>query len=67
MSTADLIDATPHRGIAFGHCVIIDRDEMVYAGPLESAPEPEGRLLLLHPDDFARLSGNVVAHGGMHS
>ena len=45
---------------------MIENDEMVYAGPLESAPDHEGRLILLHPADFARLAGDA-AHGGMLS
>jgi hypothetical protein len=48
-------DASVHHAIAAGSCVMIERGEMVYAGPLVDMPEAEGRLILLHPEDFGRL------------
>ena len=67
MSDTDLIDASIHRGVAAGSCVLIEDCEMVYAGPLANAPGIEGRLILLNPDDFARLRGDFGANGGLLS
>jgi hypothetical protein len=52
---SNITDATAHRGVAIGSCVVIENDEMIYAGPLASAPETDGSLFLLHPHDFSRL------------
>jgi hypothetical protein len=58
-------DIEIHSGVAVGSCVMIEDHEMVYAGPLGNAPEPEGKIVLLHPADFARLAadhGEGVRH-----
>jgi hypothetical protein len=61
MSNAELFDATEHKAIAAGSCVMIEDDEIVYAGPIKGCDKHDiaGKLLLLHPDDFAKLKGHV--------
>ena len=59
MSTTELFDASIHNGVAAGSCVMISDDEIVYAGPLKIAPDAAGKVVLLHPDDFAKLKGHV--------
>jgi hypothetical protein len=58
---SDLFDATIHAAIAAGSCVMIENDEIVYAGPIEGCDRPDvvGKMVLLHPDDFAKLKGYV--------
>jgi len=59
----DLFDATVHKGIAKGSCVMIAESSIVYAGPLNHAarPDAEGKMILLHPEDFAQLKSHVEA------
>jgi hypothetical protein len=59
MDTTDLFDATVHEGIAMGSCVLLDNHELVYAGPLNVAPDAAGKVILLHPEDFGRLKSYV--------
>lgn len=59
MSTTEIFDASIHRGVAAGSCVMIEDDALVYAGPIQSAPEADGKVVLLHPDDFARFAGHL--------
>jgi hypothetical protein len=51
-----------HYGIVKGVCVVLLDGEVVYAGPIEGAPltpPTEGKLVLLHADDFQSLKGHV--------
>ena len=59
----DLFDATIHTGIAQGSCVMIEERSIVYAGPLNHAarPEADGKVILMHPEDFAMLKFHVDA------
>jgi hypothetical protein len=61
MCDSDLFDATVHSGIAMGTCVMLENNDLVYAGPLCDArrPSPAGKMTLLHPDDFAQLKQHV--------
>jgi hypothetical protein len=59
MCDTDIFDATIHEGIAMGTCVMLENHEMVYAGPLATSPEAAGKIVLLHPDDFAKLKSHV--------
>jgi hypothetical protein len=61
MDTTDLFDATIHSGIAKGSCVMIEESAIVYAGPLHDALRPDacGKIILLHPEDFAALKSHV--------
>jgi hypothetical protein len=61
MCDSDLFDATIHQGIAMGSCVMIQDSEIVYAGPLHDALRPDacGKVILLHPEDFALLKQHV--------
>lgn len=47
--------------IAVGNCIIYDEDDdLVYAGPLDAAPEDIGGfLVLLNPVDFHKLTDYV--------
>lgn len=58
---AGLFNAVAHSGIAKGSCVIIaDDDNIMYAGPIESAPTPtNGELLLLCEEDFNHLKTHI--------
>jgi len=58
-----LFDATVHDGIAKGSCVMIAESSIVYAGPLNHAarPDADGKVILLHPEDFAQLKSHVDA------
>ena len=38
MCDSDLFDATIHSGIAMGTCVMLENNDLVYAGPLCEAP-----------------------------
>ena len=54
--------ASMHNGIAKGVCVVVLNGEIVYAGPIEGAPltpPTEGKLVLLHTDDFQSLKAHV--------
>lgn len=57
----DVFDATVHNGVAKGSCVMIEDSSIVYAGPLYGAarPDADGKVILLHPDDFAQLKSHV--------
>jgi hypothetical protein len=63
MTMCDLFDATVHKGIAKGSCVMIYDSSIVYAGPLNHAarPDADGKVILLHPEDFAQLKSHVDA------
>jgi hypothetical protein len=52
-------NATANGGIVKGHCVMLVDNKIVYAGPIKAAPTPEGKLVMLHPDDFAKLMVRV--------
>ena len=54
----NLCDATVHDGIAKGSCVMIEDASIVYAGPIEEAPET-GDVLLLNAADFAELKSHI--------
>lgn len=52
------LNASICEGVARGHCVMlasIDDAQIVYAGPINGAPNAAGRMILLHADDFAKL------------
>jgi hypothetical protein len=55
----NLFDASTCEGVAIGSCVMLVDNMIVYAGPLKKAPSSEGKLVLLHPDDFAKLKTHV--------
>jgi hypothetical protein len=54
-----LFDASAHKAIAIGSCVMIADSEIVYAGPLQYAPEADGTMVLLNPDDYASLTDHM--------
>ena len=56
-----LFDATVHKAVAKGCCVMIEESAIVYAGPLNHAarPDADGKVILLHPEDFAQLASHV--------
>jgi hypothetical protein len=54
--------ASMHNGIVKGSCIVLQGSEIVYAGPIEGAPlnpPAEGKLVLLHADDFQSLRAHV--------
>lgn len=59
MSDPELFDASIHKAVAIGSCVMIADSEIVYAGPLQDAPEADGKLILLNAADFATLADHV--------
>jgi hypothetical protein len=58
VSGPGLFNATINGGIVKGHCVMLVDNK--YTGPIKAAPTSEGKLVLLHPDDFAKLKARVV-------
>jgi hypothetical protein len=62
VSDPGLFNATINVGIVKGHCVMLVDNKIVYAGPIRAAPTSEGKLVLLHPDDFAKLKACVDKH-----
>jgi hypothetical protein len=59
VSEPGVFNATVNGGIVKGHCVMLVESKIVYAGPINAAPTSEGKLVLLHPDDFAKLKARV--------
>jgi hypothetical protein len=59
VSDPGLFNATINGGIVKGHYVMLVDNKIVYAGPIKAAPTSEGKLVLLHPDDFAKLKAHV--------
>jgi hypothetical protein len=59
VSDPGVFNATINDGIVKGHCVMLVDKKIVYAGPIKAAPTSEGKLVLLHPDDFAKLKARV--------
>jgi len=55
----ETFDASIHRAVAPGSCVMIEESEIVYAGPIRLAPDASGKMLLLSADDFALLSAHL--------
>ncbi len=48
-------DAAPCEGVCVGTCVMLVDDKIVYAGPLKQAPKADGKMILLHAEDFEKL------------
>lgn len=46
-------------GVAAGTCVMLRDDQIVYAGPIKSAPDVTGSLMLLNAADFEKLKALV--------
>jgi hypothetical protein len=59
METATTFDASPCEGVCKGTCVMLVDDKIIYAGPLKGAPQADGKMILLHSDDFDRLRSHV--------
>lgn len=59
MAAPGTCDVSPCDGVVVGHCVIFAEDELVYAGPLESRPDADGKLVFVNTADFARLKAAV--------
>lgn len=55
MTDREPFNASTCEGVALGTCVMLVDDKIVYAGPLKTAPLVDGRLVLLHPEDFEKL------------
>ena len=54
--TERLFDAGVNDGIVQNHCIVIDDDGLIcYGGPIRTAPELAGKLILLNPVDFEKL------------
>ena len=58
-SDRQLFNASPCEGVALGSCVMLVDEQIVYAGPLKGAPPADGKFILLHNDDFAKLKASV--------
>ena len=63
MSDQEPIDAVIHQGVAPGSCVMIEDNQIVYAGPLEGIPDGTGKVMLLSGPDFTRLTRDFGSHG----
>ena len=61
MTDNGLFDTTVHDGIAKGSCVMIHESSIVFAGPLNHAPDADGRMILLHREDFDELALHIDA------
>ena len=59
MSDPGTFTAVINGGIVKGHCVMLVDNKIVYAGPIKGAPTSDGKLILLHHDDFAKLKAHV--------
>lgn len=59
MTTAGLFDASPCEGVQIGTVVMLVDDKIVYAGPLKGAPSADGKMILLHAQDFEKLQTHV--------
>jgi hypothetical protein len=59
MSDQDLFDSSICEAVALGSCVMIRESQICYAGPLQCSPDAAGKMVLLHPDDFAKLHNHV--------
>lgn len=54
------IGAKPNSGVVVGHCVILSKDnELVYAGPIKSAPTQPDTIILLNPTDLDSLAAHI--------
>lgn len=62
MTERPLFNASIQEGVALGSCVMLLDDAIVYAGPIKGAPLTDGKLVLLHPDDFTKLKTLVDKH-----
>lgn len=56
----ELSDATIHRAVAPGSCMIIGDNQIIYVGPLERAPDATGKVMLMNATDFARLNEHLM-------
>lgn len=54
-----MFNAAPCEGVCKGTCVMLLDDKIVYAGPLKQAPAADGKMILLHSDDFELLRNHV--------
>lgn len=44
------------RRVLVAHCAMLKDGELIYAGRISDAPEPQaGWVMFLHPDDFEEL------------
>jgi hypothetical protein len=59
MMDRPMFNAAPCEGVCKGTCVMLVDDKIVYAGPLKQAPEADGKMILLHSDDFELLKDHV--------
>lgn len=59
MIDGPIFNASICEGVAAGTCVMLVDDSIVYAGPLKKAPPADGKLVLLHPDDYEKLRVHV--------
>jgi hypothetical protein len=57
-----LTDCIACDAIEQGICVMLDDNQIVYAGAILTSPDPGGKTVLLHPDDFMRLQNDVMKH-----
>lgn len=57
--TDDLFDSSPHGAVQKGTCVIVKGDDLVYAGPITTAPCVSGTMVYLNQADFDFLAAHV--------
>lgn len=56
----DMFNAMIHSGVAEGTCVVIEGNQMIYAGPLDGAPHVGGKLVFFHARDYERFKSAVT-------
>jgi hypothetical protein len=59
MAEIGQFDCAPCEGVVVGTCVMLVDDRIVYAGPLKGAPTADGKMILLHTDDYHQLRAHV--------
>lgn len=58
----NLFNASICEGIVTGTCVMLQDDQIVYAGPIKGAPKVQGLMVLLNAADFEKLKTVVDRH-----
>jgi len=59
MSDREPFNASICEGVTKGICVVLEDHAIIYAGPIKSAPFIDGKMVLLHPEDFEKLKAYV--------
>lgn len=58
----NLFNASISEGVVVGNCVVLVDSDIFYAGPIKTAPDMAGKLVVLNPVDFEKLKTVVNRH-----